>query len=246
MRRRVVLPAPFVPRMTVMLPAETLRSIPRRTSRAPKCLRTPRAVMRSVDVADIAGLRRALAQEGQESVDEKGDEEQDDTQRDGTVEAALTGLEDERRGERTGSPLDVAAHQHGCPDLADGIAKRGDDSSQDGQACLVEESYGCLCACRAEREREVEDALVGAAQSKDRKADDDWESQRDLSDHHRRWRVEQSQRPERAAAGQQEVHEEACHHWREAHQGVDDVHDALLAAEVRECQQDAEGEPCER
>src|SRR5450756_1041124 len=137
--------------MTVMLPAETLRSIPSRTSRAPKCLRTPRAVMRSVDVADIADLRRALAQEGQESVDEESDEEQDDAQRDGAVEAALSGLEDERRGKRTSCPLDVASHQHGCAHLADGVAKRGDDSPQDGQACLVEESDGCLCACRADK-----------------------------------------------------------------------------------------------
>src|SRR5450830_455954 len=188
MRRRVVLPAPFVPRMTVMLPAETLRSIRRRTSRAPKHLRTPRTVTRSVEMADIADLRRALAQEGQESVDEKGGEEQDDTQRDGAVEAALTGLEDERRGQRAGCSLDVAAHQHGCPDLANGVAKRGDDGAQDGKACLAKQGNGRLCACRAEREREVEDALVGAAQSKDREAHDDRQSQCDLGDHHRRWR----------------------------------------------------------
>src|SRR5450759_4928585 len=142
MRRRVVLPAPFVPRMTVMLPEETLRSIRRRTSRAPKHLRTPRTVTRSVEMADIAGLRRALAQAGQESVDQEGDQEQDDTQRDGAVEAALTGLEDERRGQRAGCSLDVAAHQHGCPDLANGVAKRRDDGTEDSQACLAEQGDG--------------------------------------------------------------------------------------------------------
>src|SRR5450759_2742426 len=162
MRRRVVLPAPFVPRMTVMLPAETLRSIPRRTSRVPKRLRTPLAVMRSVEVADIAGLRCTLAQAGQDDIDEKRDEEQDDAQRDGAIEAPLTGLEDERRGERTGCSLDVAADQHGCPDLTDGIAKRRNDGAQDSQTCLAKQSNGGLCTCRAEREREIEDTLVGA------------------------------------------------------------------------------------
>src|SRR5450759_2232482 len=140
MRRRVVLPAPFVPRMTVMLPAGTVRSMFRRTSRAPKHLRTPRAVMRSVDVADIAGLRRALAQAGQDDVDEKRDEEQDDAQRNGAIEAPLTGLKDERRGERTGCSLDVAADQHGCPDLTDGIAKCRNDGTEDSQAGLAEQS----------------------------------------------------------------------------------------------------------
>ena len=64
--------------------------------------------------------------------------------------------------------------------------------------------------------------------------------------HHRRRRVEQSERPQRAAAGQQEVHQEACHHRWKPHQGVDDVHDALLATEVRECEQDAKREPGQR
>src|SRR5450756_136315 len=246
MRRSVVFPAPFVPRMTVMLPAETLRLMPCRTSLAPKCLRTPCAVMRSVEMADIASLRRALAQAGQDDVDEKRDEEQDDAQRDSAVEAALTGLKHKGRGEGSRRALDVAAYQHGCPDLTDGIAKRRNDGTQDSQTCLAKQSNGGLCTCRAERERESKDALVGAAQSKDGEAHDNRESQRNLSNHHRRRGVKQLQHPERAAAGEQEVYQKARHDRWKTHQRVDDVHDALLAPEVRERKHDTKREPCQR